>query len=83
MPTEQKIVNVDEGQRSFTVARRAYASPEIHKAEIGNIFDKCWLYVGHASELKKAGDFVTRVVGGRKLPQHRQARRRERRSASP
>jgi p-cumate 2,3-dioxygenase alpha subunit len=67
MPTEQKIVNSDEGQRSFTVARRAYASPAIHKAEIANIFDKCWLYVGHASELKKAGDFVTRAVGGRKL----------------
>jgi p-cumate 2,3-dioxygenase alpha subunit len=65
--TTRGIVNRDEAKQSFRVARRAYASPEIHKAEIARIFDKCWLYLGHESELKKAGDFVTRSVGGRSL----------------
>jgi len=30
-----------------------------------NIFSKCWLYVGHETELKKPDAFVTRNVGGR------------------
>ena len=67
MPIEQRIVNIDEKERIFTVARRAYVSPEIHKAEVAKIFDKVWLYIGHASELKKNGDFLTRAVGGRTL----------------
>jgi p-cumate 2,3-dioxygenase alpha subunit len=67
VPSMQSIVNRDEERQSFRVARRAYASPEIHKAEIASIFDKCWLYLGHESELKKPGDFVTRSVGGRSL----------------
>ena len=31
------------------------------------IFDNCWLYLGHSSELAKPGDFVTRQVGGRSI----------------
>ena len=38
-----------------------FVSPDIlledeHRA----IFDKCWIYVGHASELKNPNDFRTR-----------------------
>jgi len=29
------------------------------------IFGRCWIYVGHASELKKPGDFRSRKVAGR------------------
>ena len=31
------------------------------------MFDRCWLYVGHASEIANNCDFVTRSVGGRDL----------------
>ena len=32
---------------------------------MAKIFSKCWIYVGHSSELKKPNDFVTRRVAGR------------------
>jgi p-cumate 2,3-dioxygenase alpha subunit len=67
MPSVRGIVNKDEARQSFTVARRAYASSAIHQEELSRIFDKCWLYLGHESELRKPGDFVTRSVGGRSI----------------
>jgi phenylpropionate dioxygenase-like ring-hydroxylating dioxygenase large terminal subunit len=33
--------------------------------EILRVFDRSWLYVGHESEIPKAGDFVTRQIAGR------------------
>ena len=40
-------------------------SEDILRKEMANIFSRCWIYVGHASELKKPGDFVSRKVAGR------------------
>ena len=35
--------------------------------EYAAIFDKCWLYIGHESELQKPNDFLTRTVARRNL----------------
>ncbi len=56
---------VVEDAASFRVDRRAYGSPAIHDAERERIFDRCWLYAAHESELPERGDYVTRTVGGR------------------
>ena len=58
---------IDEGKKIFKVSRRAFVDPDILEAERAQIFDKCWLYLGHSSELAKPGDFVTRSVGGRNI----------------
>jgi phenylpropionate dioxygenase-like ring-hydroxylating dioxygenase large terminal subunit len=50
---------------TFQVHRKVFVSPEILEDEQRAIFDKCWVYVGHASELKNPGDFRTRHVAGR------------------
>jgi benzoate/toluate 1,2-dioxygenase alpha subunit len=39
--------------------------PAVFATEREAIFDKCWLYVGHETELRKPNDFKTRTVGGR------------------
>src|SRR5690606_8901029 len=64
---------IDEHQDppSFRVNRRAFVSAEILEAEQRQIFDRTWLYVGHASEVPDAGDFVTRDVGGRPMIMNR------------
>jgi len=51
----------------FKVARKAFFDPEILAQERREIFDKCWLYLGHESELLAANDFLTREVGGRSI----------------
>jgi p-cumate 2,3-dioxygenase alpha subunit len=51
----------------FKAPRKAFVDPEIYEAERTHIFDKCWLYLGHESEIAKNGDYITRTVGGRNL----------------
>ena len=58
---------IDESRKIFKVSRQAFVDPAILELERAQIFDKCWLYLGHSSELAKPGDFVTRSVGGRNI----------------
>ena len=44
---------------------KVFVSPDILEDEQRAIFDKSWIYVGHASEIKNPGDFKTRAVAGR------------------
>lgn len=59
------MVEDDAARGVFRVKRRALVEPQVLDAERRAIFDRCWLYVGHASEVGKVGDYVTRQVGGR------------------
>ena len=57
---------VDDREKGiFLLDREALVSDDVLRAEMRNIFAKCWIYVGHASELKRNGDFHTRKVAGR------------------
>jgi phenylpropionate dioxygenase-like ring-hydroxylating dioxygenase large terminal subunit len=51
----------------FRVNRAALVDDEVLSAEQKAIFDKCWLYVGHVSEVPNNGDFKARTVAGRPL----------------
>ena len=57
----------DRSEGTFRLDPRAYTDPALFELEQRRIFDRCWLYLGHESELPKAGDFVARRVGGRPL----------------
>jgi p-cumate 2,3-dioxygenase subunit alpha len=60
-------LQVDVAKRIFKVSRQAFVDPAILEVERAEIFDKCWLYLGHSSELAKPGDFLTRQIGGRSI----------------
>jgi p-cumate 2,3-dioxygenase subunit alpha len=60
-------LDVDEARRVFRVSRQSFVDPAIFENEKREIFDKCWLYLGHSSELPSPGAFVTRQVGGRNI----------------
>lgn len=59
------LVIDDEKQGLFRVHRSVFTDPAILALERERIFDRCWIYAGHASEVRKPGDFVTRRVAGR------------------
>ncbi|HMO67219.1 MAG TPA: aromatic ring-hydroxylating dioxygenase subunit alpha [Novosphingobium sp.] len=63
MPT---IVEDRPGNR-FLVPRRAFTDRAVFEREYAAIFDRCWLYLGHASELPKPGSFLTRTVARRPI----------------
>lgn len=65
MPYRDEFVIDDRSRGIFRVHRSAMTSEQIFADERSRIFEKCWLYVGHASEVAKTGDYLRRWVGGR------------------
>jgi p-cumate 2,3-dioxygenase alpha subunit len=61
------IIVEREAEGYFAYHRSALTSDAIHRAEIEQIFNRSWLYVGHESEVPERGDFVRRTVGLRPL----------------
>jgi p-cumate 2,3-dioxygenase subunit alpha len=57
----------DEAAGIFRFSPKVYCDPELFRDEQKRIFDRCWLYAGHESELPNPGDYLTRRVGGRPL----------------
>ena len=55
----------DPAQNDFRLNRAALVDPEILKLEKKRVFNTCWIYAGHDSEVSSPGDFVTRTVAGR------------------
>ncbi len=64
--TQDYIID-DQNAGLFKVNRRAFTDPECLAEERRRIFDKCWIYVGHESEVPHAGDFRSRNVAGRPM----------------
>ncbi len=60
------VLNEPQAQR-FEINRAALVDPAIFAAERERIFERCWLYVGHESEVRAPGDFKTRTVCGRPI----------------
>lgn len=63
----QEYLQIDAEKGLFRVKRSAFLDAELFEREKSKIFDTCWLYLGHGSEVSKPGAFVTRSVGGRNL----------------
>ncbi|MFP5469557.1 MAG: aromatic ring-hydroxylating oxygenase subunit alpha, partial [Alphaproteobacteria bacterium] len=60
-------ITEDRARGLFKVSRNAFVSQQVLAEEHARIFERCWLYLGHESELAKPGDFVTRAIAGRNL----------------
>ena len=58
------------------VSRGLFVSDAIYRLEVERIFDRCWLFVGHETEIAEPGDYVTRRMGSDQVivmrgPDHR------------
>lgn len=63
---EQLVID-DQANRLFRVSRRSFTETDIFEKEYERVFNTCWLYLGHESEVPKKGDFVRRFVAKRNL----------------
>lgn len=64
-PRETEYIRDERTPNKFLVHRKVFTDQQVFEAERRKIFDKCWIYVGHESEIPRPGDFVAREVAGR------------------
>jgi benzoate/toluate 1,2-dioxygenase alpha subunit len=48
---------------TFEVHTDVYTQPDVFRAEMQNIFERTWVYVGHESQLPRTGDYKTAAIG--------------------
>src|SRR5262245_11963536 len=53
------LVDVDRG----VISREIFVNDEIYRREREQVFGRAWLFVGHASQIPKPGDFLTSFMG--------------------
>lgn len=54
-----QYINIAEGRMS----RKVFWEREIYEQELERIFARAWLFLGHTSQIPKAGDYVTTSMG--------------------
>ena len=53
-----QMVVEDRARHQFRVSRRAFTDDAVLEAERLNIFDRCWVYVGHSSEIRSTSGSI-------------------------
>lgn len=53
--------------KAHTLPSWLYTKPEVLEVEKKEIFRKTWQYVGHLSQFKKAGDYITTEIADRSI----------------
>ena len=65
---EIKDLIIDDRERGiFRVHRSTMTSMDLFRREQARIFNRCWIYLGHESEVENPGDYRRRTVAGRPL----------------
>ena len=55
----QMLVDPDDGRQDA----RVYTDNDVYERELSNIFGRCWLCLGHESQLVNKGDYFTSYMG--------------------
>lgn len=59
MSEHKLLVRTQEG----LVSRKIFFDADIYKEELAKVFGKCWLFLGHESQVPKEGDYFTNYMG--------------------
>lgn len=54
---------IEQAVEDDRVHARLHSDPDVFAAEMDHIFGRGWVFVGHESEIREPGDWVTRRIG--------------------
>jgi len=57
------LAEVETDLARGVLSPRVFNDPELHQAELERIFTRCWVFLGHVSEIPSRGDYVVRNIG--------------------
>lgn len=63
MKTCGELIDDRPEESIFRVKRTAFTDPALYDREIDRIFDRCWLYLCHESQVPAHGDYVATRMG--------------------
>ncbi|MDA1036142.1 MAG: Rieske 2Fe-2S domain-containing protein, partial [Chloroflexi bacterium] len=55
----RSLIDMEKG----TISRDAYVNDDVFEQEMEQIFQRCWLFLGHESQLPNPGDFIISRMG--------------------
>ncbi|GLZ08140.1 aromatic-ring-hydroxylating dioxygenase subunit alpha [Actinomadura sp. NBRC 104412] len=64
-PRRTRYIRDERDPNAFLVQRSVFVDDAVLAREREAIFNRCWIYVGHESEIPNPNDFVARTVAGR------------------
>jgi len=59
---DRSLASLIDGKNG-TVSRELYNNPDIFEQEQEQIYSRCWLFLGHESQLPNPGDFIVSRMG--------------------
>ncbi len=63
-PRAQRLLDeMADGLDRGLVPLTIYSDPEIYRLELERIFTRCWVFLGHETEIPNPGDYVHRYIG--------------------
>lgn len=66
-PRSTRYLRDERNPNAFLVQRSVFVDEDVLAREREAIFNRCWVYVGHGSEVPEPNDFVSRTVVGRPI----------------
>jgi ethylbenzene dioxygenase subunit alpha len=63
-PTVSQMKRFVDTERGL-LDRQIFFSQEIYQQELERIFARCWLYLGHETQIPNPNDFIANLHGGR------------------
>jgi len=63
-PTVSQMKGLVDTQRGL-LDRQIFFSQEIYQQELARIFARCWLYLGHETQIPNPNDFIAILTWGK------------------
>jgi phenylpropionate dioxygenase-like ring-hydroxylating dioxygenase large terminal subunit len=60
---EKVLAELKAGVDAGVVPANVFGNPELYRLELRRIFGRCWVFLGHESEIPAVGDYVSRKIG--------------------